>query len=319
MTQEAKPTALITYTPERQMAVDFAKSGYFQDAHDVSQAVVKIAAGRELGVGPVTAMTKIYIVKGKVMVSAELLGAVIKRSNRYDYRVTEYTDQAVTIVFTDNGKDVFTSRFTIEEAKRADLVKPDSGWSKWPRAMLTSKALSQGARIVAPHLIAGAYTPEDFGGTVNPDTGEITGIVVTDITEEAGKDETPKEHWCTEHKTAYFKKGQMKAFGHPIEGDANGKWCHEHKADDTGYLPNSPAASPAARTAPPAPDKPLTAKRDPATIKSIAELCKALSDDFHMDNKAAWAELNIKSWPELTLLPSEAYILIRQVKAGPPA
>ena len=42
---------------------DFAKSGYFQDAKEVFQAVVKIQAGLELGFGPVYSMTKIYIKK----------------------------------------------------------------------------------------------------------------------------------------------------------------------------------------------------------------------------------------------------------------
>ncbi len=147
----------------RSLAGDFAKSGYFQDAKEVFQAVVKIQAGLELGFGPVYSMTKIYIVKGKVMVSAEALGAMIKRSGRYDYSVKTLMDTECILEFTDAGKVVYTSKFTMDDARRADLVKTDSGWAKWPRAMLMSKSLSQGARIVCPHVIAGVYTPADFG------------------------------------------------------------------------------------------------------------------------------------------------------------
>jgi len=146
----------------RQFAMDFAKSGYFQDAREAVQAVVKIQAGRELGFGPVYSMTKIYIVKGRVAVSAETMGAMIKRTNRYDYKVKKLDDGECTLEFYDGKELVYTSTFTTKDAQRAGLIKDDSGWSKWPRAMLMSKALSQGARIVCPHVISGTYTPEDL-------------------------------------------------------------------------------------------------------------------------------------------------------------
>ncbi len=48
-----------------------------------------------------------------------------------------------------------------------------------------------------------------------------------DQTGEAKRESETKEHWCPEHKTAFFKKGKMKSYAHPI-GDT-GEWCHEHK------------------------------------------------------------------------------------------
>jgi hypothetical protein len=165
----------------RTLAGDFAKSGYFADAREMVQAVVKIQAGLEMGLPPVYSMTKIYIVKGKVMVSAEAMGALIKRTNRYDYTVKQLTDDECVLVFTDNGREAYTSKFTMKDATRADLVKGDSGWSKWPRAMLMSKALSQGARIVCPHVIAGAYTPADFGVETGED-GEPKPVIESTAT-----------------------------------------------------------------------------------------------------------------------------------------
>ena len=163
----------MTLADIRTLAGDFSKSGFFQDAKDVSQAIVKIMAGRELGFSPVYSMTKIYIVKGHIMVSAEALGAMVKNSKNYDYKVIKLTDAECELQFTESGQPAYLSRFTMEDAKKAELLKPDSGWQKWPRAMLMSKALSQGARIVCPHIIAGVYTPEDFGVEVNQETGEI--------------------------------------------------------------------------------------------------------------------------------------------------
>ena len=42
------------------------------------------------------------------------------------------------------------------------------------------------------------------------------------------------EHWCKEHKQAFFKKGKMKGYAHPIlevDGEPTGEWCNE---PDTG-------------------------------------------------------------------------------------
>jgi hypothetical protein len=156
-------TALRPLAELQELGKIFYESGMFPDIRSAAQAIVKIQAGSELGFSPIYSMAKIYIVKGRVMVSAEALGAMVKRSGRYDYRVVNLTDTECELMFTDNDEDAYLSRFTMEDAKRADLVQPGSGWHKWPRAMLMSKALSQGARIICPHMISGAYVPEDFG------------------------------------------------------------------------------------------------------------------------------------------------------------
>jgi hypothetical protein len=167
MVTESKELSLyqpnMTVTELRNLAEDFSKSGYFQDAKEMVQAVVKIQAGREIGMGPVYSMSHIYIVKGKIAIGSEVMGALIKRTGRYDYSVKKLDNLECILEFTDNGKLVYTSKFTLEDARTAQLIKEDSGWVKWPRAMLMSKALSQGARIVCPHVISGTYTPEDFG------------------------------------------------------------------------------------------------------------------------------------------------------------
>ena len=210
-----KPDTL-SLSQMRLLATDFAKSKYFQDALAMEQAVVKIQAGAELGFPPVYSMTKIFIVQGHVSVSAEAMGAMIKRSGRYDYKPGKYTDTEVEIIFTDGGKDCFTSRFTMEDAEKAKLVKADSGWLKWPRAMLWSKALSQGARIVCPHVIAGVYTPEDFGLETN-EAGEPLKVTITPEPELARR--TPARQGLAGGALAGEARGEEEAATIPEEKD----------------------------------------------------------------------------------------------------
>ena len=81
-----------------QICEQLAKSGYFKDARDVSQAMVKVMLGQELGLSPVTSMMSIYIVEGKPSLSAQLMLALVKASGKYDYRVLDSTDKRAEIV-----------------------------------------------------------------------------------------------------------------------------------------------------------------------------------------------------------------------------
>lgn len=61
----------------------------------------------------------------------------------------------------------YTARFTLEDAARAGLVKPDSGWQKYPENMCLWRAVGFAADVVAPDITAGMTTmmkaPEMFG------------------------------------------------------------------------------------------------------------------------------------------------------------
>lgn len=165
------------------LADAFYSSGLFPDIKSQAQAIVKIQAGSELGFAPIYSMQKVYIVSGKIVIAAEAMGALIKKSGKYNYRVKTYNDDAVALQFTVNGADEFLSAFSMTDARKAGLIKPGSGWEKFPRAMLMSKALSQGARIVCPEVIAGVYTFEDFGLEVNDDGDRLTEEAVKQQTE----------------------------------------------------------------------------------------------------------------------------------------
>lgn len=151
----------------------FVRSGFFSDARDASQAIVKILAGREMGFGPIASMTGVYIVKGKPSLGANLIAAAIKRSGRYDYRVKTMTDQECTIEFFEriDGKRelIGVSTFTRADATKAGTQNLD----KFPRNMLFARAMSNGAKWFCPDVFGGPiYTPEELGAEVDAE-GEV--------------------------------------------------------------------------------------------------------------------------------------------------
>lgn len=156
----------------------FQASGYFRDLKDHAQAVTKILFGRELGFSPIISISGIHIIEGKPALSSNLMATLIKRSGKYDYRVKTWTDAECVLTFREkNGsdwEDVGESSFTIDDAKRAGVVKPGGSWIKYPKAMLFARSLSQGLRTYCPDVSAAPiYNPEEMGATVDEE-GAVT-------------------------------------------------------------------------------------------------------------------------------------------------
>jgi hypothetical protein len=152
-----------------------SKSGYFSDAKEAAQCIVKVLAGRELGFGAIASMTGIYIVKGRISLSANLIAAAIKRSGRYDYRVKRIDDKACEIEFFEKNQTLGISSFTAEDAKRAKLDGGEN-YSKFGRNMFYARAMSNGAKWFCPDVFNGpVYTPEELGAPTDGDGMVIVG------------------------------------------------------------------------------------------------------------------------------------------------
>jgi hypothetical protein len=149
-----------------------AKSGFFQDSKDAAQCVVKVLAGKELGFGPIASMTGIYIVKGRVTMSANLIAAAIQRSGKYSYRVTRMEDACCSITFFEHGQQIGVSTFDDNDAANAGLINNET-WKKYRRNMLFARALTNGARWYTPEIFGGpVYTPDELGAEVD-EHGEV--------------------------------------------------------------------------------------------------------------------------------------------------
>lgn len=172
------PATLITPAPAAHDPIALgqvlAQSGYFSDARQAAQAAVKVLAGQELGLGPIAAMTGIHIVQGKVTLGANLIAALIRKSGTYEFEVLEHSDSVCRIRFSYRGKVAGESAFSMDDAKRANLIKSGSPWQTHPRNMLYARAMSNGAKWYCPDVFAGApvYTADELGATVNSD-GEV--------------------------------------------------------------------------------------------------------------------------------------------------
>ena len=171
-----------TYGDIENVAKAMVSSGYFADSAKISQAIVKIMAGREIGLGPFSSMNGIHIIQGKPSFGANVMAGKVKSSGRYNYRVTEINDSVCSIefmeLFNSQWSTIGTSTFTIADAKKAGVKNTD----KFPRNMLFARAMSNGVRWYCPDVMNGAtvYTPEELGADVDQD-GNVINVPVVEV------------------------------------------------------------------------------------------------------------------------------------------
>ena len=135
--------------------------------------------GQEMGIGPMQALTHIHVVDGRPTQSAELMRAQILRAG-HRFSVREKSNDKVTVYGqrSDTGEELAIT-WTMADANRAKLVKKDSAWETYPRAMLMARATSELARDLFADVLGGvSYTPEELGAEVMVTDGgyiDVTG------------------------------------------------------------------------------------------------------------------------------------------------
>jgi hypothetical protein len=124
-----------------------------------------------------------------VTLSANLVGAAIKRSGRYDYRIGGLDHTTCRLKFYEQGREIGESMFSLDDAKKAGLTASDT-YTKYVRNMLFSRALTNGARWYCPDVFNGPiYTPDELGAQVDLETGEVLEFVP--IRDQAPEEDEP--------------------------------------------------------------------------------------------------------------------------------
>src|SRR5215475_1356214 len=143
-----------------------AGSGFFGEVRQQGQALAKMLAGQELGMGPIASLMGVYFQNGKITYSANLMAAAIQKSPIYDYRVRKLDATVCVLEFFEHGASVGTSSFSIEEATTAELTTGTNRatWKKFPRNMLFARAMSNGAKWFCSGVFGGItpYTPDEL-------------------------------------------------------------------------------------------------------------------------------------------------------------
>jgi hypothetical protein len=159
---------------------------------------------RELGVPPMQAIFDgFHSIQGKIEMSARLINRLLRQQG-HKIEIKRLDNEGCVIYGErkDTGEK-YTSEYTIEDARKAKLVKTESNWEKHPEDMVFARALSRLGRRLFPDVIGTAYVEgeiqESLGMRPKPPEGEnggngggeIIDIETTDQKPEPGE-EKPK-------------------------------------------------------------------------------------------------------------------------------
>jgi hypothetical protein len=131
-----------------------------------SDILATLLAGAELGLAPMQAIRGIVIIKGKPSLSADLMGALVKRnSDLCEYlQLVETTATKATYRTKRKGEpEPTTMSFTLSDAQAAGIA--GDMYRKYPAQMLRARCLASICRAVYPDLCMGLY---------DSDSGELT-------------------------------------------------------------------------------------------------------------------------------------------------
>lgn len=166
--------AVIDWDNEMKGATMLVRSGLVpEDIKKPEAALFVIMAGRDMGLSPVQSLRSIRIIKGKLELSADVqLGKFHEAGGKSQW--LELTDDSVRLKLVAPWTiEPHVSTFTLADAKRAQLLSNPS-WTKYPKAMLRSRAITQGLKDVGFLLGSQVYAPGEVGGDVRVDaTGEV--------------------------------------------------------------------------------------------------------------------------------------------------
>lgn len=128
------------------------------------QAMLVVEHGRTLGLDALTSLQEIGVIKGKVVISAKLQMALVrKQCPRARINIKQCDEKAAVIeVQRYPSDDVTVIEFAADDAKRAGLQ--GNNWQKYPADMLWARAVSRMCRRVFPDVTLGDYAPEDIEG-----------------------------------------------------------------------------------------------------------------------------------------------------------
>ena len=175
-----------------------AASGYYPDIKSVAQAAFKLAIGRDMGFGLLDSLNHIHVIETKdkdgkpkppkIHVGYVLLAAMVDRHPDYSYKVEKKEDDEARIAFFRRGHKLGVSVFSMEDARRAGLVKDYGNWKQYPGTMLFARAMSHGVKTYCPSVLGGVEVGDD-------DAFVIEGTVVRDAPAETHGEEFAPEPW----------------------------------------------------------------------------------------------------------------------------
>lgn len=165
---------LLRFARDLQLAYNFSKSLVTtpfvpqQYQGNPGHAAAAIMTARGVGIlDPMAALRSLDILQGTPAFRANTLRALVQRDG-HEIWVEEANSQRVIMKGRRRGDDrIQESMWDMDRARAMGLTNKDN-WKKQPQAMLTARATSELARLIAADTISGLYSVEELSDGEQP-------------------------------------------------------------------------------------------------------------------------------------------------------
>jgi hypothetical protein len=153
-----------------QLARALSKATGFLPQHlrNEGEIAAVMLAGIELGLQPMVSLRSLNMIKGKVVISADVQLGLMLRAGIKAKWLSDGRNGKAELELSRAGHEPHVSTFTLEDAQRAGLASNDN-YRKHQGAMLRARCVSSAARAYCPDILAGCYVPGEIDETP-PDT-----------------------------------------------------------------------------------------------------------------------------------------------------
>lgn len=130
-------------------------------------AALRLYYAAELGLTPMAA-AELTVIKGRLYVGAQLLRALAIRAGYRVFRADISDDTCTARLVDRDGRVVGEATFTIDQAKKAGLVRAGSPWTTHPSRMLWARASKNVIVDFAPEVALGLALDDELQEILEP-------------------------------------------------------------------------------------------------------------------------------------------------------
>ena len=157
--------------PQRELTLDdlrtlgwwlsLSESGAQDEKARGAAGALRLYYVQQLGL-PLWSVRELSLISGKLVVSSRLLRALANRAGLVIERVDD-SDESCTAVLVraSTGEQLGSSTFTIDDARRAGLIRAGSAWQTYPARMLWARASAHVLTDYAPEIVLGMQTEDE--------------------------------------------------------------------------------------------------------------------------------------------------------------
>jgi hypothetical protein len=158
------------------IAPEAKASGLF-GVGNTAAAMMVMLKGHELGLPLTASFEFISVIDNKPSLSPRGALAIAMQSPLLESIDIKDTTGPIgcKVTVKRKGGITYTASFTLDDAKAAGLVKPGSGWEKYPGNMCRWRAIGFALDITLPDVIGGLKRADEYGADISPDGDVIEG------------------------------------------------------------------------------------------------------------------------------------------------